>query len=579
MCVYPGQHFESEPVLLITGEPAAVGIGPVAEALFDELLTFGRLISCRGYDWEAIEPYVENRVMVARFLVSGLEHFSHLRFAHANADSPGYGNRAVRHIPFCYNRGDWPVGGPLAGYSNSSDAPLPHQVITSMLGNWKLDSDEDSSTTWRMLTVALWACASRGLLKSIELLLDLQLHGFVPSKHSVADVIVLLLRARAAAGSDAGMVSGFFGGSIPESTSDWLEADISTDWLGTREGIADEGGVVPFVLARVRTAVETAQAADSLDQWVLGCSDVRALNHTLRQLVTGSGIRPSTTVRAELAQLDEMATDAAEFIELAQSGEDWAGYVQLLGQGFEVAFGDEWKEALYRERLVVPTALRRQLLDLEGEFPDTWAILSWRVAIPFLFLRHPKGSPLLTRTQPFDAADVLADQRMGAFFDQHKIVEPADRRLIVEAEIRRDQQLAASVSYPKSKAGEQIRTIASELSLRELTNFVYEAEALKARRDAAGARRVLESSLKLYPWSQWPWWELAIWSDQMGAPDDALSFIIPAIVLNPSAPEIWQSLKVILSHFGRDEEAAVASAISHYYADAETSGQRRSEEP
>ena len=116
-----------------------------------------------------------------------------------------------------------------------------------------------------------------------------------------------------------------------------------------------------------------------------------------------------------MAQLDEVATDAADFIELAQSGEDWAGYVQLLGQGFQIAFGDEWKEALYRERLVVPAALQRQLLDLEGDFPDTWSVLSWRVAIPFLFLRHPEGSPLFTRTEPFDAADVLADQRMGVF--------------------------------------------------------------------------------------------------------------------------------------------------------------------
>ena len=44
-----------------------------------------------------------------------------------------------------------------------------------------------------------------------------------------------------------------------------------------------------------------------------------------------------------------------------------------------------------------------------------------------------------------------------AFFDRHKVVEPEDRRLIVEAETKGDQRLAASVSYPKSGAGELIQ--------------------------------------------------------------------------------------------------------------------------
>jgi len=83
----------------------------------------------------------------------------------------------------------------------------------------------------------------------------------------------------------------------------------------------------------------------------------------------------------------------------------------------------------------------------------------------------------------------------------------------------------------------------------------------------------LKKLLDLYPWSIAVYHELSIAYDEDGNHEMALDLIYPAIVLNPTNPECWKSLAVILNRLGFHEEANIASAFKEIFK--EQAGQRK----
>ena len=567
--------FDSHATLFTSDEATATAIRPIVEALFDELGAFGRLMSGMESsdrpDERVVVRYLRERAAVTLMLLQVLEIRAGLRFrsTEGNSDTEAF-KSASRRIPFCYNRADWPDDGPLAGYSDSPAAPLPHQVVRSMIGNWRLDTDtsgDGRSSAGRMLLSALWICASEGLIKAIAFLLDLQVHGFAPSKNSLGEAITMLVLARNQADSEEDMLTRFLGGSIPPNSSDWLQVELSGDWVEQRTIARDQSGVISFLLTQVISQVDRVRAARNRDDWVLGCADVQILIHTLNFVVDGTGVETSVTFQAVLAQLEEVEGDASGAVGFTLPMAAWVRNVQLLvGNKFQEVYGDQWKEHLYRERLIVPAALRSKLFGLEERVPDGWIGPSWRLAHPISLLAKDQPPLLFRRFGDFDADDVLSDRRLNEFFEEYEIQDPLDRRIIAE-----DSNLWRRIfmGYPMGKAEEIIREIRLDLSRKYLDECIYDAQALGVAGDYAGARARLEAMVKFYPWAYPIWWQLAITFDELGLSEYALSCIGPAIFLRADFFDTWQSLSVILGNLEREEEAFFASVLSRYFAERE----------
>jgi len=578
-----------ESALFSSDESAQWALRPIAEALFDEIIIFGRLLCERAYEWSPVERYLKIDRKGAGPLQGLLEHTSNLRFAKSGRGRDGI---APRRIPFIYNRGNWDNDLPLAGYSDMENAPLPHQVAVSIIGNWRLgaadrgvglnnaeddeeeDGDEDGSRPspllGRILLAALWMCSKNDLTAAVEFVLDLQLHGYIPDPEVTVDTILMLMHGRALAGSDQEMIRRFLCGSIPVTNRAWLESDITFSWLQPEALVTDECHIVPLLLSRGFSAVEKVRAARSLDEWILGCVEIRPFIRVIRMVVSHFPQQIPITARSALALFDEISADALSLGILVLHPDSWAGYAQTIGTIFKKEFGDQWKDALYNERLIVPSALRTLLLDLEGEVPDEWSFPSWRIAHPFSTLRpllisqlYISESPLCTRSKPLDADTILADQRAASFFEAHDIQDLPDRRLIVGAELEDNSGVGVAAVYPREETRKLIAFVHAELSRQEIVDL-YESKTYR-KMGINAKRSKLGRMLRVHPHSFPIWWEMAIACDKGNDSPEALKYMLPAIVLEPDNDDMWQSLEVILRRLGHDAEADLASFIKNYW--------------
>jgi hypothetical protein len=579
-----GRLFEAD-------ETATAALREIAEALFEERISFGQLLGTRTYEWATVDRYLSGRSNAVAPLLGLLEHACGLRFA------PG-----GRRIPYCYNRADWSADAPLAGYSDEPDAPLPHQVLVSLIGNWRMnaadvpdasdpgdpDGDagpnaaggpgeaEDADTRQsplygRVLISALWTCYHRGLRPAIEMVLDLLGHGFFPSVLAVAEAVTLLAVGRAAAGSDQELVRKYLGGTVPQTQAQWLSADIDASWLGAAGLRGESAGlavaapdVASFLLEYTFAAVTRTRQARSLDEWLRGCAVLWPLISVVHGLLSSGEASLPVSVRAAFGQLEEVAADAFSVDNVVLTIDGWAGYAQLIGQMFRREFGDQWKEALYRERLIVPKALRARLLDLEGTAPPEWTVLSQRLVWPFLALNKPGTLPGDMRTSTFDADAVLADGRITSLLAAHGVEDAADQRLIIDTELHTDTMPMVSISYPWQETRDALAEVLVDLARRDVLDRVYPATGRRSQRRPAPLAG-LAAALDLYPNNSAVLWEVAVATDRSGRPAEALPYLVQAIVLEPDEPGMWQSLGVVLDRLGHPAEARMAQAIGRYW--------------
>jgi hypothetical protein len=577
-----------ESSLFSSDESAQWALRPIAEALFDEMIIFGRLLCERAYEWSTVERYLKIDRKGSGPLQGLLEHTSNLRFTKSGEGRDGV---TPRRIPFIYNRGNWDNDLPLAGYSDMENVPLPHQVVVSIIGNWRLgaadrgvglddaeddqeeDSDEDHS--WpspllgRILLATLWMCSKNDLAAAVDFVLDLQLHGYIPDPEVTVDTIIMLMEGRCIAGSDQEMIRRFLCGSIPVTNQGWLESNITFSWLRPEAPVTDECHVVPLLLSRGFSAVEKVRAARSLDEWILGCAEIRPFIRVIRLVVSHLQQIP-ITARSAMALFDEISADALSLGVLVLHADVWAGYAQTIGTIFKNEFGDRWKDALYNERLIVPSALRTLLLDLEGEAPEEWVFPSWRIAHPFSTLRplfisqlYISEWPFCTRAKPLDVDTILADQRIASFFEAHNILNWTERRLIVSTELGDDSGVGIATAYPREETRKLIAFVHAQLSLQEIVDL-YESKTYR-KMGIDTKRRKLDRMLRVHPHCYAIWWEMAVACDKRGDSASALEYILPAIVLEPDNDDVWQSLEVILRRLGHDVEADLASFIRSYW--------------
>lgn len=561
----------SQSRLFSADHSADMALSQIAETLFDQITVIGRLQCGRRLDWPALEGYLTRSRAVA--LLGLLEHASELRFAstHGRSDAEA-GEYEPRRVPFCYNRGDWPTGGQIAGYTDLPDAPLPHQVIISALGNWILDTQDTdkkrSSSMSRLLLVALWICSQHGLIAAVDMLIDLQLHGFLVDPEITTHVIITLLRGRSVTDTDEAMMRRFLRGRVPKTAARWIKANVSLGWLPSDGPTTDSTGIFAYLLRRGITGVEAVRAAANLDEWVLGCAEIYGLLAIVKGVADHSGLKLPVTVRAILGQLEEIRCDAAGVTELVLSIEGWAAAAQFISRRFQESFGDRWRDSLYRERLIVPAALRERLLDQRGEAPEEWRSLSWRVAAPFFAIREQVKMPLEhIRSRPFSVPEVLADQRIADLFEKHEIDDPADRYKIMDAELHSDIRPMVSLRYPRAELRQLIAGVHSDFAMQETIDLLVKQGA-SASEDAAQARQAeLSRVIELYPYGYPARWETAISADDAGHHQDALNIIVQAISLAPYVDGLWSSLGVILHHVGHDKEARLAQTIGKYMAE------------
>lgn len=588
--------------LLRANENAAYGICQIAEALFEETIFFGRLLGFRSYKWEIVHHYLMDRQKAVMPLLGLLEDVGDLQFT----------SDGGRRIPYCYNRLDWPPDAPLAGYSDEPGAPAPHQILVSLIGNWRLcsedfrsldeaagndeagndakqslapaedasegDPDEQSPVFYRILLVGLWTCWHGGLLSAIRMILDLQANGFFPDLEAVLDAISLLFLSRAAVGSDQEIVQNCYSGSIPQGVPEWLDADFSFEWLNAdrepqAEMSSDVAATYPdlwsFMLERAFSEIERVRQSASLDEWVLGCADLDGFLHLVHWIANDAERQP-VAMRAVMGQLEEVSCDAPSLGSLVFSIDGWAGYARLIGQMFEEKFDEQWKEALCRERLIVPYRIRARLLDLTGPVPAGWSSISFRLVKPYLSLNRPGNYPGDWRSRPFDAETVLADPRVAPLLVQHGISDPRNQYQIVDAELNPATKLAPPISYPRDDLKRVLAVVKADLARQEVLNGLFPKEKpFTKRRPTSFAG--LEALHDLYPNNSAVLWELAVACDKEGRPEDALGYAVEAIVLEPEEEGMWQSLQVILHHLGHEREARLAEAVSQYWADVAAS--------
>jgi hypothetical protein len=324
-----------------------------------------------------------------------------------------------------------------------------------------------------------------------------------------------------------------------------------------------------FMLERAFSEIERVRQSASLDEWVLGCADLVGFLRLVRWIVNDTN-QLRVAIRAAMGQLEEVACDAPSLGDLVFSIDGWAEYAQLIGRMFKEKFGEQWKEALYRERLIVPYRIRARLLDLPGAVPPGWSSLSFRLVKPYLSLNRPGSYPGDWRTRPFDTETVLADPRIAPLLVQHGISDPGDQYLIVDAELNPATKPAPSISYPRDDLRKVLAEVKVHMARQEVFNGLFPKAKRSAKRRPTSFAG-LEALHDLYPNNSAVLWELAIACDKGGRPEDALGYVVQAIVLEPEEEGMWQSLQVILHHLGHEQEARLARAVSRYWADVAAS--------
>lgn len=534
----------------------------IGEGLFRELQAFGRMSGTLEQPPGDPKGYLRDRALPTWKVLSALEALADLRF-----DIP---------IPHSYAFGRWPASAPVGGYTGSSAEPRPSEVVRAMVDHW--DALASGLTTdLRLLRSALYVAHRTDLPHAVEFLLALHGAGAAPQEASLLRVLKTLLVARAAVASDEDLVPFLLQGPAPEEPGGWQDALSSLP----EQSVPYETAPLPKACSSmleaalshaVREVVQVRESCD-FDTWYEQRLNLRGLLFVVRRLVSDAHGAPPISIQAIVSQLEEIEMDG-EALRLTSLMKPFAvndppsyrrdlSYArEEVGRGYREAFGQEWAERLFHERLLVPAALGPAVLNADApELPTEWGGLSRRLAHPFIALFRPGLSPHLYRATRFETTQLAGLDEVQRFFKRAGLAAEA-AQVLIDREYRGARSNQSLPDIDRENLRRVLQGAHTLLCGVEMHAILSDVANRSAQGDARGALDRIEYGLALYPWNSELYFAQALAHSELRDWAAAREDLVEALVLSPTLALGWQHLRIVLAALGREDESELASQMA-----------------
>ncbi|OHV36936.1 MULTISPECIES: hypothetical protein [Pseudofrankia] len=399
--------------------------------------------------------------------------------------------------------------------SQGDNGPVtPGRLAGTLLGirSWIITADDPAAAeAAHLFAVALPAAADGGIPAAIDHLLELVARGHVLDPRSAGDVAGILVIASAAEPTPAQLRAPLAADLADE---DGQPATVPAAWL-TPLDVATPAAtrIVTRILEAVLTARRDTLAAPDLDTWLVGLHTLSRLVAVAQTAVATALARPSVSVRAILAQLEEQRADVAALMVAFAGGSLPAclAYEDDVAAALAARLGTSTAGRRFRaERQLVPDEL------LVRPTPPHWFTPSWRVAAA-LRTRNGGAPPFVRAGPPRDVAD-----HPGGLPQERDVAE----------------------------------VMAALATITEL------ADAGSWHDGAVAAQRLVYD----FPWCDVGHWKAAQCLRGLGQRQGALDAMVPAISLQPTQPVLWESLATCLDDLGEAASAELAQAVAERLA-------------
>jgi hypothetical protein len=485
--------------LFSSAPDAAKGLCRIADLLFRQSQMFGQLSIDRAVSRGQVHHAIIRTNAVA-FLLQVLETTADLRFGSIP-------------FPFCYNRASWAKEQPAGGYTSASSAPLPSDALKSLVAAWNLpksglgtinysaadreltSTTERSSLVERLIRSALAVVATRGFSDGLEYMFDLLKAGYVIDTGPFVDALSVLLVARSQATSDAEMTKRFFGGTLPASNAELIDADICYDhlkieslsghWESESRALLDMvafqidhdtlttflGGLLETTLREVNCV----RSSDSYDEWLIGQITLAGRITAVISVITKLARTLPLGAQAVLSQFKEIRADVgAMTLNLSDHygvpsyfDEGSIGFVAYIAGQYRRTVGTDWADRLFAERLLIPEALRSALLPdlVVRDKPLEWDALTWMIARPFCLALGQQEAVVVSSAESETSIrlETLTEPQLPAYLSRTTVFD-GDRVLRIDAVRQWVQQFG-----PASEAEQKVflrQVMATKKALR-----------------------------------------------------------------------------------------------------------------
>src|SRR6266516_827688 len=278
-------------------------IQDLVELAFQEIRAFGVFSSHVRPTRKCFEEYIQNHITDINALIQTAEEHRNL--------IPGNNSR-----PILYNYRSWPENAPLAGYYTFESGIKYSHLLTTYVANWHYESSNGPLHS-RLLRAALYVWCSKDLNYCVNYIFDLQKYGYFMIPEAIEQVIALLIRSQVLGKSSQEVISAYFKGKIPLSSSDWLTWEIEEP-SKLLEGL-DPVNVQPLLEPLIFDTLEELECARDLnipEEWLLEQSAAMLRCRTILILCSRfleEDLRTGA-LKSILDQFDEIAADAGIYM-------------------------------------------------------------------------------------------------------------------------------------------------------------------------------------------------------------------------------------------------------------------------
>jgi hypothetical protein len=487
----------------------------IANQLLIELKHFGWFCEGRLYDPKPEEKYDPTLPLV---LYEGTRHIPLRAILMTLEEKIGL-EIAENTLPFRFDLATWPEGGPLAGYAADYPTLTPSLWVASFFSNWRSiinSKDPNEAEFFRTLRSTLWVTNSKDARAGVQYILDLLDSGQVASALNAARVARCIIIGHSITNSDSELVRRILNGDADRSRQDWLIFYPNIEWLTPVPLSPPMRSVMEELIALPWKRLEHLRKAENLDEWLCRLRQLGATITFVQATIESSLERVPLAAKAILSQLEEVNADIGPLImclELRSFGELKA-YEERLQQTYRKTGGSSSDQRFRQERLLLPAG------PFDSQPSQEWLEMTWRLATPWVLC------------DTFDQ-DV-------AFYPTELSSERSDSAVI---------QPVPPLEERRAEVGEGL-----QVSHQLLENGDY----IKARTE-------LHNLLKRYGWCVVARWFLSRTYKDEGNNDAALDALVPAVVLRPHEPVLWQSLSELLLIKHSHADAELASLVAEKF--------------
>jgi len=474
---------------------------PVAEHLFANVSTFGRMGFLQPTTNDAVREFIRDYVNVTMTFLRVLERTAGLEFS---SDS---------HFAFCRLPVSQRALERMFGYTGGVGQPLPSEVVRSLKEFWLVQTELERSPQ-PALAAILSQVHNNGYEAAFEYLFDLNESGYL-SFDSLSLLSRLLIQIRGSVNTDERFVELFAGPSsdLPATDDEWLSTEFSVSELAALDSTL--GVVSPDLLVRRSWAeIRKLRSCRDIDEWA-----VQVFTSAPTLLVLGGHLSNLSgpgdlAVRAVNAQLEEMQADLGSSWLDQESGICFLNVVGCaeMAAGAEQQAGPEWLDRAFNERSVIPRDVFDGIVLSDATYSSSdWFHLSWKTIVPWSANFRP-SEPLMNRRGSYDG------------FLSERI-------------------------YNKQRPESLSEAMAPVSELFSEDRYDEAAELLTPLKDA-------------YPYAAPLYAMLAIVLDNGGHHRAALEEMIPALTLGPNHPEFWKIGARVAYTNGCESDAIIFEAFA-----------------